>query len=446
MVSNDRNSPSMRKTHWPVLTLRFSQRRALRRREFFDFRQMAYAGHAYVDDLDGILGKGVTIFALMGLMKARKNIIELRFCDDAVRKRDLEFVTLADIAQIAATHERHACRFEPIVGELFSELRLHRGDIGVKTIKIDVAADLELGTSGVVFQIRGEKAHGRRDAGVRRHDDFPESQHGGDFHAVQRSGSAESHQREIAGIDALLHCARANGVGHVAVDDGEHAFGGFELGHAERVGEPFHDTMGGCFIKRHAAAKKIVLVEPAEDQIGVGYGRFLAAAAISCRTRNGAGAARPDPKGAALIDVGDRAAASTDCMNIDHRHQQRKSCDRSAARIGLGKAAFDHDADIGAGAADVESDKLAAAAQSADPGAAENAGGETRQQRHYGFVADHRRRGDPAVRRHHAKLGAQPALTQSALQTTDITAHLRADEGAEAGRREPLKLTELRRD
>ena len=101
------------------LDLGFSQRRTLRRREFFDFRQMAYAGYAYVDDLDGILGKGVTIFALMGLMKARKNIIELRFCDDAVRKRDLEFVTLADIAQIAATHERHACRFEPIVGELF---------------------------------------------------------------------------------------------------------------------------------------------------------------------------------------------------------------------------------------------------------------------------------------------------------------------------------------
>ena len=36
------------------------------------------------------------------------------------------------------------CRFQPIVGELFSELRLHRGDIGVQTIKIDIAADLEL--------------------------------------------------------------------------------------------------------------------------------------------------------------------------------------------------------------------------------------------------------------------------------------------------------------
>ena len=339
---------------------------------------MAYAGHAHVDDLDRVLGKGVTIFALVSLVKARKNIIELRFRDDAVRKRDLEFVTLADIAQIATPHERHVCRFQPIVGELFFKLRLHRGDIGVKTIKIDVAADLELGAGGVVFQIGGEKAHGRRDAGIRRHDDFPESQHGGDFHAMQRSGSAESHEREIAGIDALLHCARANGVGHVAVDDGEHAFGGFELGHAERVGEPFDDAMGGCFVKRHAAAKKIVLVEPAEDQIGVGYGRFLAAAAIGGRARHGAGAARPDPKGTALIDVGDRAAAGADGMDIDHRHQQRKSGDRSAARVGLGKAAFDHDADIGAGAADIESDELAAAAQSADPGAAENAGGETR--------------------------------------------------------------------
>jgi hypothetical protein len=74
---------------------RFGERRALRRGQLFDFRQMAYPAHAYVDDLDGVLGEGMTVFALVSLMKARKNIVQLRFCDFAVRKRNLEFVTLA---------------------------------------------------------------------------------------------------------------------------------------------------------------------------------------------------------------------------------------------------------------------------------------------------------------------------------------------------------------
>ena len=177
-----------------------------------------------------------------------------------------------------------------------------------------------------------EQAHGRGDARIGRHDHFGDAEHGRDLDAVQRPGAAERDQREFARIDALLHGTRADRIGHVAVDDGEHAFGGLVLAHAERVSECFDRAMGGVFVELHAAAEEIVLVEPAEHQIGVGHGRLGAAASIRGGAGHRAGAARPDPESAALVDIGDRAAAGADGVNVDHRQQQREAGNRGAAR------------------------------------------------------------------------------------------------------------------
>ena len=114
-------------------------------------------------------------------------------------------------------------------------------------------------------------------------------------------GAAERDQREFARIDALLHRARADRIRHVAVDDGEHAFGRARL--ASRPSASASSSIarcGGVVIERHAAAEEIVLVEPAEHQIGVGHGRLGAAAAIGGGAGHRAGAARPDAEGAAV--------------------------------------------------------------------------------------------------------------------------------------------------
>ena len=50
-----------------------------------------------------------------------------------------------------------------------------------------------------------------------------------------------------------------------------------------------------------------------------------AAAAVGGRAGHRAGAARSDAEGAAVIDIGDRAAAGADRVDVDHRHQQRES-------------------------------------------------------------------------------------------------------------------------
>ena len=49
---------------------------------------------------------------------------------------------------------------------------------------------------------------------------------GGDFDAVQRPGAAERDQTKVARVDAFLHGARADRVGHVGVNNRQHALGG----------------------------------------------------------------------------------------------------------------------------------------------------------------------------------------------------------------------------
>ncbi len=60
--------------------------------------------------------------------------------------------------------------------------------------------------------------------------------------------------------------------------------------------------MGGVAVELEAPAEEMVRVDVAEDHVGVGDGRLAAAAAVADRTRYGAGRARADTQGAALVD------------------------------------------------------------------------------------------------------------------------------------------------
>ena len=158
--------------------------------------------HAHVDDFDRITGERMAVFPLVRLVEALPNLLELALADDADRKRDFQLVALADVAQIAVADERHAGRFQMIGDELPAQLILHGGDVGIEPIEIDIAADLELGADGIVFQIRGQKPHGRGNARIGRHDHLPKAEHGGHFDAVQRARAAERDQCDQQQISA----------------------------------------------------------------------------------------------------------------------------------------------------------------------------------------------------------------------------------------------------
>ena len=92
--------------------------------------------------------------------------------------------------------------------------------------------------------------------------------------------------------------------------------------------------------------------QPAEDEIGVGDGRLLAAVRIAHRAGHGAGAARPDVQLPFARNPGDRAAAGADRLDVEHRNAHREAAD--AAAVGdLRLGAFDQ-AEVGRGAAGVE--------------------------------------------------------------------------------------------
>ena len=94
----------------------------------------------------------------------------------------------------------------------------------------------------------------------------------------------------------------------------------------------------------------------AEDQIGVGDGRLVAAVRIAHRAGLGAGAARPDFEMPLARDPGNRTAAGADGLDIDHRHAHRKAPDRAA--VGDARLGVLDQAEIGRGAAGVERDQV----------------------------------------------------------------------------------------
>jgi hypothetical protein len=203
--------------------------------------------------------------------------------------------------------------------------------------------------------------------------------------------------------------------------------------------------MRRSLVELHRAAEEIILVEPSKHDIGVGYGRLTPASPIGRRPGNRARAAGADSESAAVIDIGNRSTARTDRVDVDHRQEQRKAGDGGAAGIRLGVASVDHKADIRARAANVEGDQLAPAAQRANPGAAEDARRQPREQGRDRFLLGHRWRRDAAVRGHDAEVRFEPCLSQRRVEPVDISPHLWANEGAERRGREALGFAELRR-
>ncbi len=175
----------------------------------------------------------------------------------------------------------------------------------------------------------------------------------GDGAGVERPGAAEGDEREVAGIEAALHRDQADGIGHVLIhraDDGE-----CRILRRERQGlaQPGEGRMRGGKIQRHGPAEEEGGIETAQHQIGVGDGGHLAAAAIGDRPGLGPGALRPDMQQTALVDPGDGAAARPDGSHGDAGNGDGNAeIDLELGRILL--AALEDQADIRAGAADIE--------------------------------------------------------------------------------------------
>ena len=145
-----------------------------------------------------------------------------------------------------------------------------------------------------------------------------DSEFGGQLTGMHRSRAAKREQRETTRVEAAFDRDQPHRASHVRVDHPNHAQRGRIGGafhRAAQMADGAHRTIGK---QAHPAAQKIGCHQPSRDQVGVGYGWFLAMS-IAGRTGVGPGALRPDLERAALIDPRQGTAAGAHGMDIDDR-------------------------------------------------------------------------------------------------------------------------------
>ncbi len=267
----------------------------------------------------------------------------------------------------------------------------------------------------------------------------------GDLGPMKRPRPAKRHKREPARVDAFLDRARTDGIRHVCVDDRDDAFGRLCRCQPELVRKFGNHSVAGPGVQHHRPAKKAARIKPAQNDVRIRDGRFVPALAIGGRPGDRARALRSRPEGTALVDMRDRSATRADGVDVDHRQDDGEPGDRGGARIGLGQVPILHDADIRAGAADIERDQPLAADKIADHRAAQHPGGKARHQRERGLRAHHGRRRDATVRGHDAQFGAYPGTLKRGGEVVDVASHLRPDECGKRCGGEAFEFAELRR-
>ena len=192
------------------------------------------------------------------------------------------------------------------------------------------------------------------------------------------------------------------------------------------------------------AAEERLGQQPAQVDHRVGGRRLRAAAAVGRRTRVGAGRARADAEDAALVDVGDRAAAGADRVDVDHRDHRLVGADLRVEQVLHPQAALLREPDVGRRAADVERDHVVVARLLAGPDAADDACDRAgHEQVHRPRDGAFRRR-DAARGRHQVQLRPHLQRLELLLEPADVARDLRPDVGVEADGREALVLPVLR--
>lgn len=225
---------------------------------------------------------------------------------------------------------------------------------------------------------RAHHAEGGKDAWHGWDNDFRDPNLGGERSRVLAGRSAERHQRKIPRIDSLFDRHPAYGGGHARVDHAIDAGRRFLNPDPETIADPLHGFLGEITTERHQA----VWLDETQDQIGVGDGAGLSAAAIAGRSRLGAGALRADAQRSALINPDDAAAASADRLDIDRWRLHRQTPSNLECVLQL-EAPVADDRDIKARAAHVDGDEIAPPRRLADEGASEDPAGRSRDaQRH----------------------------------------------------------------
>ena len=292
---------------------------------------------------------------------------------------------------------------------------------------------------------------GRETGGHWRRDDAAHAELTGNRHGEQAACAAAGHERGLARVDSLRDCDLADRGHHVLGGDREHACRGLAPVHLQRRGELVKCGLGTRGLELHRAAEEVVRVEVAEHQCRVGHGGLGAPASVAGGSRVSARAARPDAHEAASVHPGDRAAASTDRVDVDAGETGDVSGELGAnpALVGEGDLPVAHQADVEARPAGVDHDQVIPGSGSV--GACPRASSKRRHRRtaikRKQRRLDHRaQRQDAARAGRHLRPAAEPQLLETMVELAEVALQKRLQRRVHGGPRRAAVLANDRVD
>ena len=327
----------------------------------------ADAEHADVDDLD----LGVEAVPVLALVRGVECVLQLlgpRVVDRPGRDVEANLVALARVAAVGeAAHEAPVVRHAVAV-ELRDRLGRQLVEARGQPLAVERLQRVPLGRDVLVLEIGREQPGRRGDPGMRRDEHARDLELERDVAGEERPGAAGRDERELARVVAAPHAVQLDRLRHPELLDLQRAERGVLDRDVELLGDLRHRAARELGVELHVAAEQAaVRPEPAEQELRVGRRRLLAAAAVAGRARVGARRLRADAEDAAGVDVGDRAAAGADRVDVDHRHHRLVVADLRVEQVAHAQLPVGGDADVGGGAADVERDDVLVAGHLARP-------------------------------------------------------------------------------
>ena len=198
----------------------------------------------------------------------------------------------------------------------------------------------------------------------------------------------------------------------------------------------------GRHLERHQPAGESLRVQVAEEEIGVGDRRLLAAAPVAGRPRIGARAARAHAQAARAVDPRDAPAPGPDGIHVHHRRPHRIRADESLG--GDQRLAAPHHRHVIARAAHVERDEIPYARALGGELGADDARRGTREEERHRLLCGDTGRDDPSARAHHERHTGDAQAPEGLGEAGQVALHDRAEIGVERGDAKALVLAEGR--
>ena len=385
--------------------------------------------------------EAVAVLGLVRAVEAVGQFSEPGRVDLAGRDVEAHLVALTEVTAVGQPTHQAATLGDPVLCELALGLSGQLLIPGPQPFEIGARNAMALGGYELVLEVGGQEPRRRDDTRVPRHQHLRNLELHRDVAGEQRSRATRRDEHEFARVIAASDRVELDRLRHAELLDLERAQRGLLHRHPQAICQLAHGAVRELTLEAHVSAQKPpIRTQPAQQKLSVGGGRFRPSARVAGRSGVGARRLRTDAEHLPLVDVGDRAAARADRVDVDHGDHRLVVADLGVKQMAHPQLPTRGHADVGGGSADVERDHVVEARQAPRPDAADQP---RHRPRHQQVDRPQRRRLD---RRHTAgglhELDAvlEAVVSQGLVEPRHVPRDLRSDVRVQRDCRESLKL------